>query len=354
MKALSAGSEGEKTINLNGICLRVGKAVKLLRQNEYLDDLIIDFFIELAKEVCGLNPECGGSNKYCILSSLFYTMLNTCGDSDEEYTRLRKWIKRVSTPLLFNDAIVIPMHCSHSSHWWLIIICHPRRVLARPRSSSDGNSQGLNIEDSSKGWIVCLDSLGDGNISQTCKKKAILKILRFLQVESQNNSFYSEFLDSEGFSQTAEGLNRLDLLSNWVVVYNPRNLPCQENNFDCGIYIIEYAHWLFHCGTGIFNSVLTGQRSSGEPGENKTRGFNRLSTRWFQNRRTVYTRVLNYIGLHSGWADDAYLRNRLIEIFDDSASFHADTSTTSKCFQSSQIRRRFVMSSLNKRYFEKC
>ncbi|OII70746.1 ULP1 like protease [Cryptosporidium ubiquitum] len=388
MSVISTNSyiQGQKSINFNGICLGLDKAIKQLKDNGYLDDLILDFFMEFSKESCvGIRENCSGG-KYCVFSSLFYTILSMCGDNDEEYLRLRKWVKRVSTPLLLNDAIVIPMYCSQTSHWWLIVICHPYKIFNLMKSSLYRNSSHANIEGSNKGWIICMDSLGGKNIGQYEKRKAIMKILKFLDIERRNNDSYSDLLETgnepailnanitvtnttttnNNVFTTKTTVNTSDInntndsmsvtfrsLSNWEIIYNPKNLPFQENNFDCGIYIIEYAHWLFHYGTAIFNSMIN-RDSSLEISNSICLDQNKLSRKWFQNRRAVYTKVLEFMSTNMGWNEDKFLRNQLTEIFDDNMNtFNYNEKVTQEKISSLQARKKFVMSSLNKSYFNR-
>ncbi|POM82454.1 Ulp1 protease family C-terminal catalytic domain protein [Cryptosporidium meleagridis] len=372
MSVFSANSYllDQKTINFNGISLGLDKAKKQLMNNNYLDDLILDFFMEFAKELCvGIKENCS-KGKYCVFSSLFYTILSMCGDY-QDYLRLRKWVKRVSTPLLLNDAIVIPMHCNQTSHWWLIVICHPHKIFNLMNSSSPRNDSTTKIENSNKGWIICMDSLGGKNIGQNEKKKAIINILKFLDIERQTNDSYLNLLEAgsmpkmvyDSVNTKAHNVNisvahdklseTFRSLSNWEIIYNPRNLPFQENNFDCGIYIIEYAHLLFHFGTTIFNSMIS--TSSGiDIFHTNHLDQNKFSRNWFQNRRTVYTKVLEFMSNNESWNEDNFLRNKLVEIFDGSikASNHNEKPSQEN-ISSLQARRRFVMSSLNKSYFNK-
>ncbi|KAH8585096.1 ULP1 like protease with a chlamydin like cysteine protease domain [Cryptosporidium sp. chipmunk genotype I] len=366
MSVISANSYllCQKTINFNGISLGLDKAITQLRDNGYLDDLTLDFFMEFAKELCiGIKENCSGG-KYCVISSLFYTILSMCDDY-QDYLRLRKWVKKVSTPLLLNDAIVIPMHCNQTSHWWLIVICHPHKIFNLMNSSHLRSNSYTKIEESSKGWIICMDSLGGKNIGQHEKRKAIVNILKFLDIERQNNNSYSDLLETgskptmvnttnANTSVTHDKLSEtFRSLSNWEIIYSPKNLPFQENNFDCGIYIIEYAHWLFHYGTTIFNSMIN-RSSLSEVSDTTCLNQNRFSRNWFQNRRAVYTTVLEFMSTNTGWNEEEFLRNKLVEIFDGNTNTsNNNQKVAQENISSLQTRKRFVMSSLNKSYFNK-
>lgn len=367
MSVISANSYlllDQKSVNINGIYLGLDKALSQLKDNNYLDDLLLDFFLEFTKESCVGESGDGPGGKYCVLSSLFYTILSMCGDDSEEYQRLRKWLKRISTPLLLSDAIVIPMYCSHISHWWLIVICHPHRIFEQMKHSLQKESSCQNIETSDKGWIICMDSLGGKNIGMHKKKKAIVNILRFLDVERRSNSIYSgvsergdgstlmsEANDTEVMKMSDQMSQVFMSLGSWEIIYNPRNLPFQENKFDCGIYIIEYAHWLFHYGTEIFNTMVDDSKFSNESCSTDLQQ-SWFSRKWFQNRRAVYSRVLEFMSIHPDWNEDRLLRSRLLEIFDDNAATPTRARTTKSENPSFlQIRRKFVMSSLNRKYF---
>ncbi|KAH8742173.1 ULP1 like protease with a chlamydin like cysteine protease domain [Cryptosporidium ryanae] len=396
-------------VELNGICIYKEQAVRQILKNEYLDDLTIDFFLELAKEICLRNDgnvidleteeyvdivtetEClddeekmkidtkkgqeimvsyknKSSNRadYCVLTSLFSTILSGCRENLDDYMCIRRWLKKLNTPILLSDVIVIPMHCSSSSHWWLIIVCYPwrmfelrnSRIRFKIRSDDDKNrnSCGDGIKDSSKGWIVCMDSLGNRNVSTSEKKKQVLKIIRFLNVEYYTNSVYLKYISSEDiYIKSPDSILKMDqdrLLGDWFVLHSPKNVPYQENSFDCGVYVIEYIHLLFHLGTEMFNNMSV--ESKGKLGcTDKNSIFN---TRWISNRRNAYSKVIDFISCNTNWTNDTCLRNRLVCIFDDNIGMHVteknkELKHSSLIRRSDFIRKRFSMCSFNKNYF---
>ncbi|KAK6588799.1 ULP1 like protease with a chlamydin like cysteine protease domain [Cryptosporidium xiaoi] len=394
-------------VELNGICLDKEKAIKQITKNEYLDDLIIDFFLELAKVICVNNDGniiylddekyadiitvtdylddeeemrvdtkkeqrimINEKNKfkskinYCILTSLFNTILSGCREILDDYMCIRRWLKKLNTPILLSDVIVIPMHCSSSSHWWLMIICYPwrlfesrnSRIRFRIRSSDEKNNNSNSIENSSKGWIICMDSLGNRNVSITEKKKQVLKILRFLNVEYYTNNMYSKYISSEDvYIKSPENILKIEenkLLSDWFVLHSPRNVPYQENSFDCGVYIIEYIHLLFHLGTEMFNNMTIKYESEFDY-MNKNTIFN---NKWINNRRNVYARTIDFISYNTNWTKDTCLKNRLVNIFDDNmeiykAEDNREIKFSSSTRNSNYNRKRFSMYSFNRNYF---
>lgn len=108
-----------------GVCISTSDYA-CLANNEYLNDIIIDFYLNyLVEEVLTEEKRL----KTHIFSQFFYKRLTTMNkEKDQKLTaaqkrhaRVASWTKNVN--LFEKDFIIIPIN--EQSHWFLAIICFP-------------------------------------------------------------------------------------------------------------------------------------------------------------------------------------------------------------------------------------
>ncbi|EEA05171.1 Ulp1 protease family, C-terminal catalytic domain-containing protein [Cryptosporidium muris RN66] len=223
----------EDKIRFRSFILDTKNALTQLEGCGYLDDSILDFFLGFIKEFCISH------NNYTwnIFSTLFNVLLSKCSKK-EEYINMRRWIKRLTFPLLLHDFILIPIH-SNTCHWWILIICFPKKGIKIIKDSNkdkhinilnEYNENNECILKSSIGWIICLDSLGYTNVKKSEKQATIINILKFLNIEYNYNNEY-ENMRRDGFIFSE------NISNDWYIIYNPYNIPNQYNGYDCGLRI---------------------------------------------------------------------------------------------------------------------
>ncbi|KAL7065648.1 Ulp1 protease family, C-terminal catalytic domain-containing protein [Cryptosporidium serpentis] len=283
-------------------------ALTQLEEYGYLDDSILDFFLGFIKEFCI------SYNNYTwnIFSTLFNILLSKC-NKKEEYINMRRWIKRLTFPLLLHDFILIPIH-SNTCHWWILIICFPKKGIKIIKDSNkniniltkynENNENNECILKSSIGWIICLDSLGYTNVKKSEKQTIIINILKFLNIEYNYNNEY-EKMRKNGFIFSE------NISNDWYIIYNPYNIPNQYNGYDCGLYLIEYTHWIFHYNIDLINSMIK-----------KTLKNNKwFSDNWIKNRRISLKLIIIKIRDNPDWIYNTKIKQEILFIFDNGLKY---------------------------------
>ncbi|KAK4786905.1 hypothetical protein SAY86_010738 [Trapa natans] len=174
-----------------------GEILQCLRPTAWLNDEVINLYLELLKEREKREPE--KFLKCHFFSTFFYNKLTSKDGYD--YKSVRRWTtrKKLGYGLIDCDKIFMPIH--QKVHWCLAII---------------------NMKEQK---FQYLDSLGGRN-------SYVLKILA--------NYIVDEVKDKNG--------EDLDVRS-WDIEY-VEDLPKQENSYDCGMFMIKYADF-YSRGLGL-------------------------------------------------------------------------------------------------------
>ncbi|KAG0577287.1 hypothetical protein KC19_5G145300 [Ceratodon purpureus] len=181
-----------------------------LEPSEFLNDTIIDFYIKYIQREF-LSQE--GDNRFHFFNSFFYKKLSGVAGKKKkkkvpDFSKLRKWTKGIN--IFEKDYLIIPVH--DKLHWSLAIICFPNHG---PGSSSR-----------SERCILHLDSMACGHQSQT-----IFRLLRRYLV--------AEWKDTFGEAQM-KGNDSIHTLTCNVIPGKKVPVPLQENESDCGLFILHY------------------------------------------------------------------------------------------------------------------
>ncbi|XP_038719206.1 ubiquitin-like-specific protease ESD4 [Tripterygium wilfordii] len=175
-----------------------GQILQCLRPGAWLNDEVINLYLELLKERELREPE-----KFlrCHFFNTFFYKKLISGRSGYEYRAVKRWTtaKKLGYGLIECDKIFVPIH--KEIHWCLAII-----------NKKDKKFQYL-------------DSLGG-------KDRNVLRVLA--------KYFVEEVKDKSG----------LDVdVSSWEQQF-VEDLPEQENGFDCGVFMIKYADF-YSRGLGL-------------------------------------------------------------------------------------------------------
>ncbi|XP_071819352.1 uncharacterized protein [Apostichopus japonicus] len=123
-----------------------GEDMECLQQGEFLNDVIIEFYLKYLLEE-KLTPR--DRERTHVFSSFFYKRLtqreygSQSGNdlkltpAEKRHLKVRKWTRRVD--LFKKDFIIIPIN--ESSHWYVVIICFPSRVSGNSSSSAPASEQ---------------------------------------------------------------------------------------------------------------------------------------------------------------------------------------------------------------------
>ena len=199
---------------------------KTLKEGEYLNDTIIDFYLAFLYET---SLSKAMKSDVHIYSSHFYSRLkgNAYPDksggpklghskSESAYQRVKSWTRKLN---IFSKRMLIFPICEED-HWYLIIVCNPGLI-----EPLDQNLDRMKItrtsQKASSPTILLLDSLG---LSQP---KSVGKIRSYL---------HYEYLERNGISLSF-GRDKIKLTN--------MNVPLQPNECDCGIYLLHYVQLIF-------------------------------------------------------------------------------------------------------------
>ena len=123
--------------------------LKTLEHEQYLNDIIIDFYLNYLKEQV-LPPD--DRDGVHIFSTIFYACLNTdkrhrdkIPAREKRHLAVAGWTKSVN--IFEKNLLVIPI-CEHS-HWYLLLVVKPGLVTTAQETNNNGEP-----------LIIVLDSLG--------------------------------------------------------------------------------------------------------------------------------------------------------------------------------------------------
>ncbi|XP_030499235.2 probable ubiquitin-like-specific protease 2B [Cannabis sativa] len=184
--------------------------VDLLQPDTYVNDTIIDFYIQYLKS----QIQHGERHRFHFFNSFFFRKLadldkdpSSASDGKAAFQRVRKWTRRVH--LFEKDFVFIPVN--FSLHWSLIVICHPGEVA---KSKDENLDKSLKVP-----CILHMDSI-KGN-------HAGLKNL----IQSY---LWEEWKERQ--KETSDEVSSRFLNLRFVSL----ELPQQENSFDCGLFLLHY------------------------------------------------------------------------------------------------------------------
>lgn len=177
-------SESEEVIS-EAFRLKITKKdISCLRDYEWLNDEVINFYMNILIRRCELFPD--RFPKVYAFNTHFFDLLQ------RGYARVRRWTSKNKIDLFSFDKIFIPVH--KPQHWCLAVI---------------------NIKEKKFEYY---DSLGGEGYS-------CLKLLRDYVIQEHKDKKKCE----------------IDL-SDWQN-YIPSNIPKQENGYDCGVFLCKYADY---------------------------------------------------------------------------------------------------------------
>ncbi|KAF0905505.1 hypothetical protein E2562_007308 [Oryza meyeriana var. granulata] len=184
--------------------------LQCLNEKDWLNDEVINLYLELLKE-----RELREPNKFLkchFFNTFFYKKLSTDG---YDYKSVRRWTtkRKLGYSLTECDKIFVPIH--KEVHWCLAVI---------------------NIRDKK---FQFLDSLGSMDM------KALRILARYLVDEVKDKS--GQHIDVLSWKQ--EGV---------------KNLPLQENGWDCGMFMLKYIDFYSRDMDLIFGQAIESHRAGAE------------------------------------------------------------------------------------------
>lgn len=216
---ITAKVEEAAVLRLEGIAL-TARDIGLLGDEQCLNDSVLDFFLRLAIDVVA-PPRLRGD--LYVASTFFFQKLTSGGvqNGQEGWENVARWTRSLPGGLLAQRFVVVPIN-EQNLHWWLAVICHPRRALT---PAHDGEPLATLGE---APRIVCLDSFLEPPPKQRATGFLRGYIWREWCERHQNGAQSLDFNHSEAHRITS-GLKAVEA-----------DVPKQANCYDCGIFVLEY------------------------------------------------------------------------------------------------------------------
>jgi len=187
-----------------------------------LNDSVLEFFLRLVMDVVA--PAKLRDDLY-VASTFFYNKLTAGGVESGErgWDNVSRWNRSVKEGILNQKFIMVPIN-EDNIHWWVAVMCHPSHALLPEAGQFD-----ITIGEAPR--IVCLDSA----VEPSSKNQAVGFLRGYIWRE------YSErFLTTaEARSKHAQESVKIEKVVNRLQAV-VADVPKQENNHDCGIFVIEY------------------------------------------------------------------------------------------------------------------
>lgn len=180
-----------------------------LRKPRFFNDTIISFFMQYYLD----NVRSKTKNRIHLFSSFFYPKIKSVcfkEDDGESYRCLSRWLRGVK--IFSKDFLIMPV--CEDDHWALVIICYPAETSKDCRNIPD--------HDLRQPAVLVLNSYYGYHIPKL--KRTLRKFLEF-QWHAERNSVRNFRIESG--------------MTHKIRLINP-DLPQQKNEYDCGIFIINY------------------------------------------------------------------------------------------------------------------
>lgn len=190
-----------------------GSDLRTLTHGKWLNDEIINCYLELVAASCGRSSSAPRSSRRCLaMTTFFYTALTGRG---YDYKRVQKWTRGVDTLAAF-DLILFPIH--RVCHWTLAVADVRKRKLTY--YDSLGRNEG--------GGQVCK------HLSRWLRDEAESNAARAAEQEVEAAVIKAEEKEQEKGKKLKAGK------AAWQINYQ-RGIPLQKNGSDCGVFVCKYA-----------------------------------------------------------------------------------------------------------------
>ncbi|CAE8708816.1 unnamed protein product [Polarella glacialis] len=220
----AVASESAAALRLDGIAL-TGRDIQLLGDERCLNDSVLDFFLRLVMHLVA--PDNLKGDVY-LASTFFFQKLTSGGvaNGEEGWHNVRRWTRSLPRGLLGQRFVIVPIN-EQNIHWWLAVVCNPRKALQPPLPS-----ETVKVGETPR--IVCLDSAQEP--PPHCRVVAFLRGYLWREWRERDPSAS----DGEKLEKVTERLQAVSA-----------DVPKQANCYDCGIFIIEFLCHLLTSKTAL-------------------------------------------------------------------------------------------------------
>lgn len=221
-------AEEIKAVRLNGVEMTM-RDITFLKDQRCLNDSVLNFFLQLVVELVA--PPHVREDMY-LASTFFFQKLTSGGvtNGEQGWHNVRRWTRSVPGGLMAQKYIVVPIN-EQNVHWWLAVICHPRRAFEPEEEEHDTKTT---LSEAPR--IVCLDSA-----EEAPPKGRVVGFLRGY-IWREGCEWLAE-KEASGAGSETPPIDKLKLAK--VLRAVVAEVPKQENCFDCGVFTIEYLLHVF-------------------------------------------------------------------------------------------------------------
>jgi sentrin-specific protease 7 len=280
--------------------------VERLDEGVFLNDNLIEFYLRwLENRLEQQNPEI--AKRIYLHNTFFFKRLTQNGKGRAiNYNAVERWTNKVE--LLSFDYIIVPVH--ENTHWYVAVICNAASLLHAPSDTSEQPTLGksnprlrnepsiieiLDSQDSVQELDGVMDLDGDakfGSLSHISLHAPVSTVdpsldRMNLDTDSESPPKKSEATMSRLIDTTQTRILTLDSMGGrhsptctklrdylveeitakkGVRISPPaalgltvRNLPRQQNDYDCGIFLLNYVEEFLNDPDGFYRKVLEGQ-----------------------------------------------------------------------------------------------
>jgi hypothetical protein len=221
--------------------------MRRLTPPEYLNDNLIDFKI---KHMLHEQFREKLTKVHCF-PSYFYERLCNCSTIEEGYKNVATWTKNVD---IFNcEMLIVPIN--QHAHWSVLFILKPHLIFQNHKDEkksiskfdggvfNDNTSHGGDNDESA--CIVCLDSLAMHNTNSLMKnmKKYLLEEYISKKCEEDNCKTSEKY---KSLKNVIDSMNSVAM----------KDIPTQDNNYDCGMYLIKYVETMLSCWPQPYQTAI--------------------------------------------------------------------------------------------------
>ncbi|XP_046696353.1 sentrin-specific protease 7b [Silurus meridionalis] len=221
--------------------------LECLRDGEFLNDVIIDFYLKYLQLE---RADRDVAERSHIFSSFFYKQLTRKPNSSEEeaggtaqyrrHGRVRTWTRNVD--IFSKDYLFIPVN--QEAHWYLVVICFPGLLQpecvswkkSQTGNSADpkGNSKGSALKSSDLWTALCSPARGTWSPGG----KPCILIMDSLKLSNHCHicTLLQEYLQVEW--EVRRGTPRV--FNKDSIKRSHCKVPLQDNSSDCGLYLLQY------------------------------------------------------------------------------------------------------------------
>ncbi|XP_060767692.1 sentrin-specific protease 7b [Neoarius graeffei] len=221
--------------------------LECLRDGEFLNDVIIDFYLKYLQLE---RADRDVANRSHIFSSFFYKQLTRKANSSEgeaggtaqyrRHGRVRTWTRNVD--IFSKDYLFIPVN--QEAHWYLVVICFPGLLQTEcvPWKKSQTESSVDDPKGKPKDSTLKSTNLPDCTVL-TCQRNMVTRRPCILIMDSLKLSYHNhiytllqEYLQVEW--EVRRGTPRV--FNKDSIKGSHCKVPLQDNSSDCGLYLLQY------------------------------------------------------------------------------------------------------------------